>query len=107
MKARTCPNCGYQYTYTAYYTKLLFKKTNARWKCQSCNSILGFNTSKRLITSTITFLLAVLIILFSTRLSELFKAQKDITLLITLGAFTIWALLIYSFDRFVLIKKSN
>ena len=48
MRARTCPNCQYQYSPKQYLTGMLFRSLGDTWGCPDCSAELRFDRKRRL-----------------------------------------------------------
>ena len=104
MKIRTCPNCGYKYSFSEYLKKFLFKLIDSSWTCANCGSELSFSIGRR----TLVAIVGMLPIGFSLFIRDIFQnigLSKGLSWIVFILIFAIWTILIYSLDTFTLIKK--
>ncbi len=98
MKTRTCPECGYKYSLSEYYTKLIFKFLNANWNCKKCGTQLSFNVGRR----TLITIIAVVPFGFNSIITSVFQNNIGISRGLSYFAFClifiIWAIYLYSFE---------
>ncbi len=104
MKNRTCPNCGYQYSFFNYCGKSLFRTSDSTWHCPNCKKVLSFTKKSRFIT----ILGSMLPVLFN---SLIFDLLKDVGLNIFLSwtAFilfsVIWIFVLCGFEKLSVDKE--
>jgi CXXC-20-CXXC protein len=107
MKPRTCPNCGYKYSFLEYYQDFLLKFIGSKWNCKKCGSLLTFSVGRR----TLVAIIAMIPIGFNSTLISFFRTSLNlpngISILLFSIIFIFWAFLIYGFDSFDLIKKKE
>ena len=104
MKIRTCPNCGYKYSFSDYLKKMLFKVIDSSWPCANCGSELSFNIKRR----TLVAIVSMIPIGFGSFIINIFQnigLSKGLSWIVFILIFAIWVILIYSLDTFTLIKK--
>lgn len=104
MKIRTCPNCGYKYSFAEYIRKFLFKLVDSSWIRAKCGSELSFSIGRR----TLLAVVGLLPIGFNSTIREMFQnlgLSKGFSWIVFILIFTVWTILIYSFDAFTLVRK--
>lgn len=104
MKVRTCPNCGYKYSFSQYLKNFLFKLVDSSWTCANCGSELSYSIGRR----TLVAIVGMLPIGFSSFIRDIFQnigLSKGLSWIVYILIFAIWTILIYSLDTFTLIKK--
>ncbi len=106
MKKRTCPNCGYQYSFTEYLKKnFLIKFTDTSWHCSDCGSELTFNPNRRFILTLIGVALPIVLNSFIREWLQSVGLSYMISLLLFIVASFIWFVMIFSHDKFILVKN--
>ncbi|MCB8994565.1 MAG: hypothetical protein H6538_03045 [Bacteroidales bacterium] len=107
MKSRTCPNCGHQYSFFDYYKKLIFKLIDSKWKCAKCGSELTFSVGRR----TLLAIISMIPIGFNGIITRFFTIHLDLSRNLSFALFVlifiIWALFVYSFDSFEVLKQKE
>jgi CXXC-20-CXXC protein len=107
MKYRTCPNCGYKYSFLEYYRKFIFKFIDSKWECASCGSSLTFSVGRRTLLAIISMVPLAFSHLFFSYFLNNQELSKGISFFLVALVFILWVLIIYSFDSFELIKKKE
>ncbi len=105
MKSRTCPNCGYKYSLSEYYRKVIFNFSGSTWNCSKCGSELAVNSGKRLILIAV----GILPIFFNYFIVEGIMSYLQVSIVlgwIVFGVtFLLWYFFVTSFEGFVLTKE--
>jgi len=100
MPKRTCLHCGKKYSVTEYYSKAIFRNKDNGWRCSSCNTLLTYNTNRRIFLNFLVYLPGSIVgsILASSRhqLGLPFLA----VLIIAIVFMLLLALVVYTFDKF-------
>jgi len=107
MKSRTCPDCGYKYSFKEYYQKIIFKSIDSKWNCTKCGVQLTFRVGRRTIVAIIAMLPLLFNHLIISFLNFNLGITKWISWLIFAILFILWLSIIYSFDSFETIKKKD
>lgn len=106
MKIRTCPNCGYKYSFVDYLKKMTLKLVNSSWNCPDCDSKLSFNIGRRTLVAIIGMLPIGFVSLIIDAIQNI-GVSKGLSWIISFLIFLIWIIWIYSFDTFTVINKSS
>lgn len=101
MKARTCPNCGYKYSYWLHLRKHFFHNVFSSWKCKNCGAKLTIDARRRILLAVIGILpVAALPILADFLMGYYLGRPASWTISIVLVI--IWCTFIFSLDYFYL-----
>src|SRR5690554_3451101 len=104
MKSRTCPNCGYRYSFLEYFKSVAFKSTYSVWNCKNCNSRLTVDSGRRMTGVILTVLPATFGPVISKGLQQM-DFSSLVSWILILFVLIIWILWISAFDLFKLPKK--
>ncbi len=99
MKIRTCPNCGYKYSFLQYLKNFLFKFIDSNLTCANCGSTMSFSMGRRIFVAIV----AMLPFGFSTFIADIFQnmgLSKSLSWVVFFLILTIWTIMIYSLDTF-------
>ena len=101
MKARTCPNCGYKYSYWLHLRKHFFQNVFSAWECKNCGAELTVDARRRILLAVIGILpIAALPILFDFFMG--YYLGKPASWIISIVLVIIWCSYIFSLDHFYL-----
>lgn len=107
MKARTCPNCGYQYSLKEYYKSIFFKTIGLNWDCKNCGSLLTINFGRRILIIIIATLPLFLFGAITPESWNFIGLSQKSSLWVYVPLFLIWYLFSLSFDGFKLVTKNE
>lgn len=107
MKTRTCPNCGYRYSYKQYLKEIYFFSAWNTWSCKNCGSILTFNLGKRIIITIIAMLPVLLFASITPDSWDHLIFPPGLSFVIYLIFYIAWYFFIFSFDTFKLVNNKN
>ena len=103
MKTRTCPNCGYRYTWKEHLKITSFKN---RWKCKNCGAKLTYNMNRRVNLSLIASFSMVFFAYFLTStISEHLHISFWIAIPISLVILMGWWGYIFSYEKYEISKR--
>lgn len=106
MKVRTCPNCGYKYSFGLHLRKHFFQNVFSNWKCKNCGTTLTIDAKRRILLALIGIVpVGLLPILTDFLMGYYLGSQISWTLSITLVV--IWAVFIFSLDHFYIAERSG
>ena len=100
MHRRTCPHCGKRYSVAEYYSRVLFRNKDAGWRCSSCNTLLTFDTNRRILLNFIVFFTGPIAgsLLASSR--HQLRISYGAVLILAIAFMLLLGLVVYTFDRF-------
>ncbi|MCC8360331.1 hypothetical protein [Salinimicrobium sediminilitoris] len=101
MKVRTCPNCGYKYSFWLHLRKHFFQNVFSAWDCKNCGAKLTVDAKRRILLLVIGVLpVAALPILADFFMGYYLGSPTSWTVAIVLVI--IWGTFIFSLDHFYL-----
>jgi CXXC-20-CXXC protein len=101
MKARTCPNCGYKYSFWLHLRKHFFQNVFSAWECRNCGAKLVVDARRRILLAVVGILPAAALPI----LTDFFMGYylgRPVSLSVSVVLVTIWATFIFSLDHFYL-----
>ena len=106
MKARTCPNCGYKYSFGLHLRKHFFQNVFSAWECKNCGTSLTVDAKRRILLLVIGVLpIAALPILADFLMG--YYLGRPISWTISVVLVIIWATFIFSLDHFCLTNEKE
>lgn len=101
MKVRTCPNCGYKYSFWLHLRKHFFYNVFSAWECRNCGVKLTVDARRRILLAVIGVIpFAALPILVDFLMG--YYLGRPISWTISLVLMVTWATFIFSLDHFYL-----
>ncbi|NJW53222.1 hypothetical protein [Salinimicrobium oceani] len=101
MKVRTCPNCGYKYSFGYHLKKHFFQNVFSSWECASCGIKLTVDAKRRILLAVVGILpVGALPILADFFMGYYLGRPVSWTLSVLLVV--IWCIYIFSLDHFCL-----
>jgi len=102
MNIRQCPSCNHRKKIKSYFIKDLFKPIWSNWECEKCGSKIRFNYSRRILISILSALWLYVIFILKDMVNMTWYWFVILLIILLLGEGVI-----FSFDTFVLYKKSQ
>ena len=101
MKPRTCPNCGYKYSFWLHLRKHFFTNVFSPWECRNCGAKLKVDARRRILLAVVGIIpFAALPILVDFFMG--YYLGRPISWTISVVLVIIWATYIFSLDHFYL-----
>ncbi len=108
MTKRSCPNCGYKYSFIEYFKKnFLIKFTDTIWLCNDCGSELSFNPNRRIVLIIIGIALPIGINSIIREWLQSIGLSNNLSFLVYAIIAFIWFVIVFSHDKFILVKDSR
>ncbi|MCX2837377.1 hypothetical protein OQ279_04370 [Salinimicrobium sp. MT39] len=101
MKARTCPNCGYKYSFWLHLKKHFFQNVFSPWECRNCGAELIVDARRRILLAVVGILPAAALPI----LTDFFMGYylgRTVSITVSVVLVIIWATFIFSLDHFYL-----
>ena len=99
MKVRTCPNCGYTYSFWMHLRKHFFQNVFSAWKCKKCGTKLIVDAQRRILLAVVgIFPVGALPIMTDFLMG--YYLGRPVSYTISLILVFIWATFIFSLDHF-------
>jgi hypothetical protein len=106
MKARTCPHCGYKYSFGLHLRKHFFTNVFSSWNCINCDANLIVDAKRRILLLIIGIIpVAALPILADFFMGYYLGGTISWTVSVILVI--IWAVYIFSLDHFCLAEEKQ
>ncbi|MFD2518749.1 hypothetical protein [Salinimicrobium flavum] len=106
MKSRTCPNCGYKYSFGLHLRKHFFQNVFSNWNCKNCGALLTVDAKRRIILAIVGIAPAALIPYLASYFRGYYLAIEHAWMLAIFLVLT-WAVFVFSFDRFKLVEPAK
>ena len=106
MNHRTCPHCSYKFSFWQYLKNPFFKGVFSQWKCLNCGTCLSIDVKRRWLISFTSIVPLGFAPQFSHYL-ERFGVPSEYSWTLGLSILLVWALFIFSFDKFELPLKTE
>lgn len=106
MKVRTCPNCGYKYTFWLHLRKHFFQNVFSAWECRNCGVKLTVDARRRILLAVVgIFPIGALPIMTDFLMG--YYLGRPVSYTISLILVLIWATFIFSLDHFYLAENQH
>lgn len=106
MKARTCPKCGYIYSFSLHLKKHFLQNVYSTWECDNCGTKLTVDAKRRILLLVIgTIPIAALPILADFFMGYYLGGTFSWTFSVVLVL--IWATFIFTLDHFCLAEGED
>lgn len=105
MKARTCPNCGYKYSFGLHLRKHFFTNVFSDWECKNCGTNLIVDAKRRILL----LIIGIVPVAALPILADFFMGYylgNQLSWIISLVLVIIWATFIFSLDHFCLAEEN-
>ncbi len=101
MKARTCPNCGYKYSFGLHLRKHFFINVFSAWECKNCGASLKVDAKRRILLLIIGIVPVAALPILADFFMGYYLGQS-ISWTVSILLVIIWATFIFSLDHFYL-----
>ena len=104
MEIRNCSECGYQFPFSFYVRKMVFKSVHTKWTCPDCGAILSVRTGRRFVLAVI----AIVPVFSGIYILEAMKNEgmsRLLSWLLLMIVFFIWLVVVLSFDTYKASRK--
>lgn len=99
MKVRTCPNCGYKYSFWLHLRKHFFQNVFSAWECRNCGVKLTVDAQRRILLAVVgIFPIGAVPIMTDFLMGYYLGRPLSYTVAVILAF--IWATFIFSLDHF-------
>lgn len=106
MKVRTCPNCGYKYSFWLHLRKHFFTNVFSSWNCINCDANLIVDAKRRILLLVIGIVpVAALPILADFFMG--YYLGRPVSWALSVVLVIIWATYIFSLDHFRLAEEKH
>ena len=106
MNLRTCPSCDNKYSLSEYF-KIMLRFRDLKHSCNNCDAVLTLSLTWRFLLGLIAFSP----LLFARAITTYLGNSLDISFWFGYVLFSLflilWALFVYSFDRFKLLEYNT
>lgn len=106
MKPRTCPNCGYKYSFGLHLRKHFFQNVFSGWNCKNCGATLRVDAKRRIILALLGIGPSAVIPWLASYFRGYYLAI-EYSWILSILLVTTWAVFVFSFDRFCLVHAKE
>lgn len=106
MKSRTCPKCGFKYSFSLHLKKHFLQNVYSTWECQNCGTRLTIDAKRRILLLVIGIVpVAALPILADFFMGYYLGGPVSWTVSVILVI--AWAIFIFSLDHFCFAEEKK
>ena len=99
MKVRTCPNCGYKYSFWLHLRKHFFQNVYSPWECRNCGAKLKVDANRRILLLVVGVVPIGALPIMADFLMGYYLG-RPVSWTVAVILVIIWATFIFSLDHF-------